>query len=228
MKAIGQEHLEGIRDDLDLYEDIRNTIARIMSVLGRHEHAHPGDPPRHGLRAALHAAGCRAPGLKAQISSRSHRGSISAPGGPVMFPLRAQLSTRLGTALTPRTSSTASPPRNRSVAAVQAEQELQRGRAGFRRCRSRGGAWPTASRHRGPVGYCDADDRHMRVAEDHHATPAHNNPAQSKAIAPRRRDLRRSAARHSDSSDIRHHHYPERGRTRAAVRRSPTSSRTAH
>jgi internalin A len=34
MKEIGQEHLEGIRDDLDLYEDIRNTIGRIMSVLG--------------------------------------------------------------------------------------------------------------------------------------------------------------------------------------------------
>jgi len=33
MKEIGQEHLEGIRDDLDLYEDIRNTIARITSVL---------------------------------------------------------------------------------------------------------------------------------------------------------------------------------------------------
>jgi hypothetical protein len=33
MKEIGQEHLEGIRDDLDLYEDIRNTIGRIMSVL---------------------------------------------------------------------------------------------------------------------------------------------------------------------------------------------------
>lgn len=33
MKEIGQEHLEGIRDDLDLYEDIRNTIARIISVL---------------------------------------------------------------------------------------------------------------------------------------------------------------------------------------------------
>jgi internalin A len=33
MKEIGQEHLEGIRDELDLYEDIRNTIARITSVL---------------------------------------------------------------------------------------------------------------------------------------------------------------------------------------------------
>jgi len=33
MKEIGQEHLEGIRDDLDLYEDIRNTIARILDVL---------------------------------------------------------------------------------------------------------------------------------------------------------------------------------------------------
>lgn len=33
MKEIGQEHLEGIRDDLDLYEDIRNTIAGITSVL---------------------------------------------------------------------------------------------------------------------------------------------------------------------------------------------------
>ena len=33
MKEVGQEHLQGIRDDLDLYEDIRNTIARIMSVL---------------------------------------------------------------------------------------------------------------------------------------------------------------------------------------------------
>jgi GTPase SAR1 family protein len=33
MKEIGLEHLEGIRDDLDLYEDIRNTIGRIMSVL---------------------------------------------------------------------------------------------------------------------------------------------------------------------------------------------------
>ena len=33
MKEIGQEHLEGIRDDLDLYEDIRNTISRIISVL---------------------------------------------------------------------------------------------------------------------------------------------------------------------------------------------------
>jgi Leucine-rich repeat (LRR) protein/GTPase SAR1 family protein len=33
MKEIGQEHLEGIRDELDLYEDIRNTIAKIMNVL---------------------------------------------------------------------------------------------------------------------------------------------------------------------------------------------------
>jgi internalin A len=33
MKEVGQEHLEGIRDDLDLYADIRNTIGRIMSVL---------------------------------------------------------------------------------------------------------------------------------------------------------------------------------------------------
>jgi internalin A len=34
MKEVGQEHLEGIREDLDLYEDIRNTISRIMNVLG--------------------------------------------------------------------------------------------------------------------------------------------------------------------------------------------------
>lgn len=34
MKEVGQEHLEGIREELDLYEDIRNTIARITSVLG--------------------------------------------------------------------------------------------------------------------------------------------------------------------------------------------------
>lgn len=33
MREIGQEHLEGVRDELDLYEDIRNTIGRIMSVL---------------------------------------------------------------------------------------------------------------------------------------------------------------------------------------------------
>jgi hypothetical protein len=34
MKEVGQEHLEGIREELDLYEDIRNTIGRIMNVLG--------------------------------------------------------------------------------------------------------------------------------------------------------------------------------------------------
>jgi hypothetical protein len=34
MKEVGQEHLEGIREELDLYEDIRNTIGRIMDVLG--------------------------------------------------------------------------------------------------------------------------------------------------------------------------------------------------
>ena len=34
MKEVGQEHLEGIREELDLYEDIRNTISRIMKVLG--------------------------------------------------------------------------------------------------------------------------------------------------------------------------------------------------
>jgi internalin A len=34
MKKVGSEHLEGIRDELDLYEDIRNMIARIMDVLG--------------------------------------------------------------------------------------------------------------------------------------------------------------------------------------------------
>jgi internalin A len=34
MKEVGQEHLEGIREELDLYEDIRNTISRIMNVLG--------------------------------------------------------------------------------------------------------------------------------------------------------------------------------------------------
>ncbi len=33
MKEIGQEHLDGIREDLDLYEDIRNTIGRLMSML---------------------------------------------------------------------------------------------------------------------------------------------------------------------------------------------------
>jgi len=33
MREIGQEHLEGIREELDLYEDIRNTIARITSIL---------------------------------------------------------------------------------------------------------------------------------------------------------------------------------------------------
>jgi hypothetical protein len=33
MKEVSQEHLEGIRDDLDLYADIRQTIARIISVL---------------------------------------------------------------------------------------------------------------------------------------------------------------------------------------------------
>jgi internalin A len=33
MKEVGPEHLEGIRDDIDLYEDIRNTIGRITSVL---------------------------------------------------------------------------------------------------------------------------------------------------------------------------------------------------
>jgi hypothetical protein len=34
MREIGQEHLEGIREELDLYEDIRNMVARITSVLG--------------------------------------------------------------------------------------------------------------------------------------------------------------------------------------------------
>ena len=34
MKEVGQEHLEGIREELDLYEDIRNTISGIMNVLG--------------------------------------------------------------------------------------------------------------------------------------------------------------------------------------------------
>jgi Leucine-rich repeat (LRR) protein len=34
MKEVGQEHLEGIREELDLYEDIRNTISVIMNVLG--------------------------------------------------------------------------------------------------------------------------------------------------------------------------------------------------
>lgn len=33
MRSVGQEKLQGIRDDLDLYEDIRNTIAGIMVVL---------------------------------------------------------------------------------------------------------------------------------------------------------------------------------------------------
>lgn len=33
MKEIGQEHLEGIREDLDLYDDIRDTISKLMSVL---------------------------------------------------------------------------------------------------------------------------------------------------------------------------------------------------
>jgi len=33
MKEISQEHLEGIREELDLYGDIRNTIARLTSVL---------------------------------------------------------------------------------------------------------------------------------------------------------------------------------------------------
>jgi hypothetical protein len=33
MKEVSQEHLEGIRDDLDLYGDIRDTIGRLMSVL---------------------------------------------------------------------------------------------------------------------------------------------------------------------------------------------------
>jgi hypothetical protein len=33
MKEVGQEHLEGIREELDLYADIRNTISRIMNVL---------------------------------------------------------------------------------------------------------------------------------------------------------------------------------------------------
>ena len=33
MKEVGQEHLEGIRDELDLYEDIRNTISRITEML---------------------------------------------------------------------------------------------------------------------------------------------------------------------------------------------------
>jgi internalin A len=33
MKEISQEHLEGIRDELDLYGDIRDTIGRLMSVL---------------------------------------------------------------------------------------------------------------------------------------------------------------------------------------------------
>jgi hypothetical protein len=34
MREVGQEHLEGVREELDLYEDIRNTISRIMNVLG--------------------------------------------------------------------------------------------------------------------------------------------------------------------------------------------------
>ena len=34
MKEVGQDHLEGVREELDLYKDIRNTIARIMNVLG--------------------------------------------------------------------------------------------------------------------------------------------------------------------------------------------------
>jgi hypothetical protein len=33
IKEVSQEHLEGIRDDLDLYADIRQTIAGIIDVL---------------------------------------------------------------------------------------------------------------------------------------------------------------------------------------------------
>lgn len=34
MRRVGQEKLEGIREELDLYEEIRNTIAAITGVLG--------------------------------------------------------------------------------------------------------------------------------------------------------------------------------------------------
>ncbi|UOY02817.1 hypothetical protein MVA48_05510 [Blastococcus sp. PRF04-17] len=33
MRTVGQENLQGIREDLDLYETIRNTIAGILNVL---------------------------------------------------------------------------------------------------------------------------------------------------------------------------------------------------
>ncbi len=33
MRQVGQEYLQGIREELDLYEKIRNTIAGIMDVL---------------------------------------------------------------------------------------------------------------------------------------------------------------------------------------------------
>jgi internalin A len=34
MRSVGQENLHGIREELDLYEAIRNTIAGILDVLG--------------------------------------------------------------------------------------------------------------------------------------------------------------------------------------------------
>jgi hypothetical protein len=33
MRTVGQENLHGIREDIDLYESIRNTIAKILDVL---------------------------------------------------------------------------------------------------------------------------------------------------------------------------------------------------
>ena len=34
MKSVGQEHLEGIREEIDLYAGIRQTMARLMHILG--------------------------------------------------------------------------------------------------------------------------------------------------------------------------------------------------
>jgi internalin A len=74
MKENDLEHLEGIRDDLDLYGDIRDTIARLMSVLADMYTLTPDHALRHRLRTTLHATDGRARGLALPAGSAGWRG----------------------------------------------------------------------------------------------------------------------------------------------------------
>jgi len=55
MKSVGSEHLEGIREEIDLFANIRNTIARIVDIVAEMNTLTPAEHQTSGFRQLIDA-----------------------------------------------------------------------------------------------------------------------------------------------------------------------------